>query len=60
MTELLDTPQACDYLGGIHRATLYRLLRAGKVKCVKVGASTRWRQSELDRFLRANERGRVA
>lgn len=58
--DLLDTPTACDYLGGIHRTSLYKLHRQGKLKMQKVGASTRWRRSELDRYLRANERERVA
>ena len=60
--ELLDTAQAYMYLT-VSRATLYRELRRGRIKCIKVRGSTRWRRSELDRDLRAAERearGRVA
>jgi excisionase family DNA binding protein len=60
MTDLLDTAAACDYLGGISRASLYREFARGKLKMTKVGASTRWRKTELDRYLRANERETIA
>jgi excisionase family DNA binding protein len=60
VTELFDTAQACDYLGGISRATLYRAWKRGRLTPTKVEGSTRWRRSELDRYLRANDRGRVA
>jgi excisionase family DNA binding protein len=60
MSELLDVAEACDYMGGIHRATLYRLVKRGKLKLVKVSGSTRFRRSELDRYIRANERDTAA
>jgi excisionase family DNA binding protein len=53
---LLDVPQACEYLGGISRSTLYRLMKRKQLKWVKVGGSTRFRRSELERYLRASER----
>ena len=55
MSELLDVAQACDYLGGIHRATLYREIKRGVLTVVKVRGSTRLRRSELDRYLRSRE-----
>lgn len=57
---LLDNQEAAAYCGGVSTRTLYREARRGKVKYVKVGGSTRWRRSELDRYLRASERQSVA
>lgn len=53
--ELLDNQQAAAYLT-VSRSTLYREKQRGKLRCTKVGGATRWRRSELDRYLRANER----
>lgn len=43
--------QAAEFLG-TSRPTLYRWLRDGKLKALKVGRQWRFEQSELDRFLR--------
>jgi excisionase family DNA binding protein len=53
---LLDVTQTCEYLGGIGRSTLYRLVRRGELRLQKVGGSTFFRRSELDRYLKAHER----
>lgn len=56
MSELLSVAQACDYLGGIGRSTLYRAIQRKRIKVTKVEGSTFIRRSELDRYLRDRER----
>jgi excisionase family DNA binding protein len=56
---LLDVNEAAEYLT-VSRATLYREVKRGKLVAVKVGASTRFRRSELERYIRAGERRSVA
>lgn len=59
-SELLDLQQAAYYLGGVSTRTVHRLVARGQLRKVKVGGSTFFRQSELDRYIRAAERARVA
>jgi excisionase family DNA binding protein len=59
MTELLDINQVAAFLG-VHRATVYREVRRKRLRMVKVGGSTRFRRTELERYLRDSERDRVA
>ncbi len=47
---LLTTKEACEYLN-ISRATLYKLIREGKLKPLKIGRSTRFDRRDLDRFI---------
>ena len=56
MSELLDTAQAAAYLGDVSTRTVYRLRKDGELRSVKVRGSTRWRKSDLDRYLRERER----
>lgn len=58
--ELLDIQQAAHYLGDVSTRTVYREVRRGRLRMVKVGGSTRFRRSELDRYLRAAERHSAA
>ena len=58
--DLLDVEEAAEYLGGVSRSTVYREVQRGHLRMVKVGGSTRFRRSELDRYLVARERSRVA
>lgn len=51
MDELLDVQQAAAYLGGVSRATVYREVQRKKISIVKVRGSTRFRRSDLDRYL---------
>jgi predicted DNA-binding transcriptional regulator AlpA len=52
MSELLDRSAVCEYFGGIHPATLYRHVRAGRVpKPVKVGSLSRWLRTECEASL---------
>ena len=53
--ELLTVTQAAAYLT-CSRRNFYRIHARGGFKLVKVGGSTRVRKSELDRYLRAQER----
>ena len=53
---LLDVHEAAKYLGDISTRTLYREVKRGRLRMVKVGGSTRFRVSELDRYLRDAER----
>jgi len=57
---MLDIVQAAAYLGDVSTRTVYREVQRGRLRMVKVGGSTRFRRSELDRYLAAAERSRVA
>lgn len=48
---LLDVASTCDALGGIGRTTLYRLIAAGEIKTVKLGARTMTPRSEVNRLI---------
>lgn len=52
---LLDVNEVASYLGVTSR-TVYREHKRGRLRFLKVGALTRVRRSELDRYLRAAER----
>ena len=51
---LLNIDELAEALGGIGRASIYRHIKSlpGFPKIVKVGALTRFRQSELQTFIR--------
>ena len=53
--KLLTIPQLAEALGGLSRATIYRHINElpGFPKPVKVGALTRFRESEVQAFIRA-------
>lgn len=50
-SDLCDKAQAARYLGGVSTRTVDRLVARGQLRKVKVGGSTFFRQSELDRYL---------
>ncbi|HEY3544864.1 MAG TPA: helix-turn-helix domain-containing protein [Propionicimonas sp.] len=54
--DLLDVTQAASYLGDVSTRTVYREVGRGRLRMVKVGGSTRFRRSELDRYLKVAER----
>lgn len=56
--ELLDLQEAARYLGGVSTRTLHREVQRGRIAKVKVRGSTRFRRSELERYLRDAERSR--
>jgi excisionase family DNA binding protein len=49
---LLNVAQAQTILC-ISRGTLYNLIRSGEIKPIKIRSSTRFRRSEIDRFISA-------
>ena len=59
MTELRTVMEAAAQIG-VSRATVYREIKDRKIAVTKVRGSTFISQAELDRYLRARERGRVA
>ncbi len=59
MDALLDEVEAARYLT-VSTRTVRRAVERGKLRRVKVEGSTRYRQSELERYLRASERLRAA
>lgn len=54
MDKLLSIPQLAEALGGMSRATVYRHIDSlpGFPKPVKVGAATRFRESDVQAFIR--------
>lgn len=56
---MLTLQEVADFLQ-VHKVTIYKEHQRGRITFVKVGSMTRVRRSELDRYLRANERERVA
>jgi excisionase family DNA binding protein len=57
---LLDIEETARYLGDVSPRTVHRLVARGQLRKVKIGGSTRFRRTELDRYLRDAERRRVA
>lgn len=55
MSELLDIHEAARFLT-VSERTIHREVERGRIRKVKVGASTRFRRSELERYLRDAER----
>lgn len=47
----LDITAAREYLGGVSRATVYRLIRSGDLPVVKIGGRTVFRRADLEAFL---------
>ena len=54
MEKLINTQQACEVLG-VCRVTLYRLIRNGRLKAHLVAKSWRFRQTDIEAFLRSVE-----
>jgi excisionase family DNA binding protein len=52
---LYSIPEACEYLGNISRASLYRLVDESKIRRVKIGRISRITRSSLDEFVRQLE-----
>lgn len=53
--DLLDVQEAAEYLT-VSTKTVYREVARGHLRLVKIGGSTRFRRSELNRYLAARER----
>jgi len=54
--KLLNIDELAKALGGIGRASIYRHIKSlpGFPQIVKVGAATRFRQSDLDAYIRGD------
>jgi len=50
-TRLLYSPSEAERLLGISHATLYRLIRAGRLDAVKIGSPTRITVGSIERLL---------
>jgi len=55
---LLTVKEACEYLN-ISRAMLYKLIKEGKIKPIKLGKSTRFDKKDLDDFIEKAKKGFV-
>jgi excisionase family DNA binding protein len=51
MSRLLYSPVETETLLGISHATLYRLIRAGRLDAVKIGAATRITRDSIERLI---------
>lgn len=51
-SDVISVPEACEFLG-VHRNTLYKLIRAGEVPAFKLMSGGRWkfRRSALEQWL---------
>ena len=56
-SEVMTVRELADYLK-LAEKTAYRLAADGKIPGFKVGASWRFRRSEIDRWIAAQEQGR--
>ena len=52
--QLLTVREVCERLN-VSRANVYRLLKSGELRAVKVGRCTRFRAETLDEWVRARE-----
>lgn len=57
--QLIGVPQTQKYLGGIARATLYRMIDRGDLIPIKVAGRTMFDRRDLDTYI-ANQRQAVA
>ncbi|MCA6347249.1 MAG: methylation-associated defense system helix-turn-helix domain-containing protein MAD1 [bacterium] len=57
-SDVMTIREVADYLK-LAEKTAYRLAAEGKIPGFKVGASWRFRKSEIDRWIIAQEQGRA-
>ena len=54
----LNTEQVGELLGGVKRSTIYKLMRGDDFpQGVKVGGATRWLESEIHEWVKAQNPG---
>lgn len=56
MDRPLPIPEACEALGGIHRATLYREVAARRIRLTKIRGGSFVMESEIARYLKQAQR----
>ena len=49
--EILTIPEMADYLR-VHKLTLYRLIKAGKVPSFKIGSDYRFMRSAIETWIK--------
>ena len=54
MKEILSLEEISEYLG-MHKCTLYRLLKEGKIPGKKIGGQWRFRRSTIDKWMDGGE-----
>lgn len=54
LTMMLTIKEVTKILN-IGRATLYRLIDSGEIKAYKIGKSVRFKQEEIDEYVRSNQ-----
>jgi excisionase family DNA binding protein len=54
---LMNDAQAADFLGGLHPKTVQRMARRGELPHYRVGKYYRYRESELNEWLRVHSHG---
>lgn len=47
---LLTVKEVCEYLN-ISKPTVYRLIKEGKLKPIKIGKSTRFEKEDIDKLI---------
>jgi len=50
--EILTIPEMADYLR-VHKLTLYRLIKAGKVPSFKIGSDYRFMRSAIEAWIKS-------
>jgi len=53
---VMDAPELCVYLG-IHRVTLYRLIKAGRIAYFRIGSDYRFNRESIDEWMRSRRSG---
>jgi len=48
---LLNMAEACEYLGGLSRQTMYRLIGRGEIKSLHIGVRIYFPREDLEEFI---------
>jgi excisionase family DNA binding protein len=49
----LTIAEACEYLGGISRPSLYRIMKCGELTCYRIGTRVYLTRESLDQYIDA-------
>ncbi len=52
---LLTVKEVCEYLN-VSKPTVYRLIKEGKLKPIKIGKATRFEKEDIDKFINEQKR----
>ncbi len=53
--KLLTIKEVCEYLN-VSKPTIYRLIKEGKLKPIKIGRATRFDKEDIDKFIEEQKR----